>query len=195
MTIRFQSQDMSILVLKLWVVIFLLSIRMSYVNYMSNCKITKNRRYLLALAIAVPLFIAYSPIVVWADSLRGTVQEDFMVGTENDDVMTGRHGDDNMYGNSGDDTMYGKQGDDIVVGDQGNDSIFGGSGNDFLVGQLGEDWLNGGPGDDLLRGGAAGIAGGPDTSPNHYDCGPGFDSIEDYDPVRGDTKTNDCEEY
>jgi Ca2+-binding RTX toxin-like protein len=85
----------------------------------------------------------------------------------------------------------------VVFGNSGNDQIAGGeqpvelhdgSGNDKLVGGFddSEDDLFGDSGDDTLIG-----RDGADS----FDCGPGRDTITDFDAAEGDTKTADCEDF
>jgi Ca2+-binding RTX toxin-like protein len=79
------------------------------------------------------------------------------------------HTDDNVIcGGPGNDILVGRSGNNIIYGGTGYDKLFGGSGNDILIG---------GPGAD------------------YFDCGLGNDTIRDYHPSEGDTKTNDCENY
>ena len=79
------------------------------------------------------------------------------------------HTNDNIIcGGPGNDILVGRSSNNIIYGDAGYDRLFGGSGNDILIG---------GPGAD------------------YFDCGLGNDTIRDYHPSEGDTKTNDCENY
>jgi Ca2+-binding RTX toxin-like protein len=66
--------------------------------------------------------------------------------------------------------------------------MYGGSGDDELKGGCGDNDLFGGSGDDTLTGGDC-------SEPNHFDCGPGIDTITNFDAGQGDTKTGDCEHF
>ncbi|MGD9533971.1 MAG: PKD domain-containing protein [Candidatus Nitrosocosmicus sp.] len=108
-----------------------------------------------------------------------------IVGTQDDDSIVGTLKDDQILGLGGDDTLNG--------GDGGNDYINGGSGNDRLFGegdvsedQAGSDILIGGSGDDQIHGG---------PKADKFDCGPGVDAIDDFNPQEGDVKNNNCESF
>ena len=45
--------------------------------------------------------------------------------------------------------------------------------------------MYGGDGDDVLQGG---------PGANYFDCGSGFDIIVGFDPAKGDTNANNCED-
>jgi Ca2+-binding RTX toxin-like protein len=66
--------------------------------------------------------------------------------------------------------------------------MYGASGNDELRGGCGDNDLFGGKGDDTLIGGDCGES-------NHFVCGPGIDTITNFDAGQGDTKTGDCENF
>ena len=76
--------------------------------------------------------------------------------------------------------------DNVICGGLGNDILVGRSGNNIIYGDAGYDRLFGGPGNDILIGG---------PGADYFDCGLGNDTIRDYHPSEGDTKTNDCENY
>jgi len=76
--------------------------------------------------------------------------------------------------------------DNVICGGPGNDILVGRSGNNIIYGDAGYDRLFGGPGNDILIGG---------PGADYFDCGLGNDTIRDYHPSEGDTKTNDCENY
>jgi len=78
------------------------------------------------------------------------------------------------------------QSDRALCGGLNNDILDGSPGNDILYGGVGNDILFGSPGNDIL-------IGGPDA--DYFDCGPGDDTIRDFHPFEGDTKTDDCENY
>src|SRR5215216_7682636 len=119
-------------------------------------------------------------------------------------------GGDKAWGGSGDDVIFqssecpgnhafGGPGNDrittvpFVKGGSGNDFIsfndcggvaFGGSGDDEIIGGDNFAELHGGKGNDILRGG--------DFGKNFFDCGPGTDTITNFNAAE-DTKTSDCE--
>jgi Ca2+-binding RTX toxin-like protein len=124
------------------------------------------------------------------DVIRGTNGDDFIEGTENDDVIYGLKGDDQIYGFDGNDRLIGGKGNDIVDGGPDNDTIYGNAGNDFIAGNTGMDSLIAGTGDDILRGKNALIS---EAEPDSFNCGPGKDTIDDFNSLEGDLKTGDCE--
>jgi hypothetical protein len=119
-------------------------------------------------------------------------------------------GGDKAWGGSGDDVIFqssecpgnhafGGPGNDrittvpFVKGGSGDDFIsfndcggvaFGGSGDDEIIGGDNFAELHGGKGNDILRGG--------DFGKNFFDCGPGTDTITNFNAAE-DTKTSDCE--
>ena len=102
-------------------------------------------------------------------------------------IMTGDNGDDKlttyihsaMYGGAGKDTLDATPANDpvIEVGDSGDDIIKGSQYADLIYGNADNDSLTGGNGAD------------------YFNCGPGTDSITDFDPTEGDVRTADCESY
>jgi Ca2+-binding RTX toxin-like protein len=63
--------------------------------------------------------------------------------------------------------------------------------DDTLTASSGEGFdgrMYGGSGDDTLTGDDC-------SEPNHFDCGPGIDTITNFDAGQGDTKTGDCEHF
>ena len=120
----------------------------------------------------------------------GTNNDDFIRGTEQDDIIYGLKGDDQIYGLGGNDKIISGPGNDISDGGLGNDTIYGSMGNDFVVGNSGLDVLMGGAGDDILRGRNAFVS---EAEPDYFNCGPGQDTIDDFNPGEGDQKTLDCE--
>jgi Ca2+-binding RTX toxin-like protein len=119
------------------------------------------------------------------DIMVGCDLEDIMYGKAASDVLQGRLGDDRLYGNTGDDNLQGGAGGDELYAGTGDDVIFGGLEDDFLVGGDGNDELYGEAGNDILEGG---------RGADYFDCGDGLDVIIDYDPSKGDTHTNNCED-
>jgi Ca2+-binding RTX toxin-like protein len=71
-------------------------------------------------------------------------------------------------------TAYGDSGNDKINGGDAGIEAHGGSGDDELKGGCGDNDLFGGSGDDTLTGGDC-------SEPNHFDCGPGIDTITNFD--------------
>ena len=73
-------------------------------------------------------------------------------------------------------------------GQEGVDKAYGGKGKDKIVGgfDVNHDVLFGGKGDDTLTG-----RDGADS----FNCGPGTDTITDFNAAEGDTKAADCENF
>lgn len=125
--------------------------------------------------------------------IDGTSHDDTIIGTSLADTIYGRNGNDVINGATGSDTIKGNDGDDTiqeadlsgqVYGNDGNDVLSGGFEPDYLSGGSGTDELYGGDQDDTLRGG---------SGADHFDCGPGFDIVLDFDASKGDTHSSDCE--
>ena len=142
------------------------------------------------------------------DKIRGGSGDDRigLCGVDEECVFGG----DIAWGGSGDDKIgqssecpgnhaFGGPGNDrittvpFVKGGSGNDFIsfndcggvaFGGSGDDEIIGGDNFAELHGGKGNDILRGG--------DFGKNFFDCGPGTDTITNFNAAE-DTKTSDCE--
>lgn len=120
---------------------------------------------------------------------------------------------DRPYGGSGNDRIIqpndfasGGSGDDFIqffdctgvaYGDSGNDELratpeyedtelHGGSGDDEVIGESNNDLLFGDRGRDTLTG---------DEGADSFNCGPGIDTITDFNAAEGDTKTADCENF
>jgi Ca2+-binding RTX toxin-like protein len=127
----------------------------------------------------------YSAISVFA---AGTISCDSSinpcVGTAEDDCMIGDNGINIMRGQGGDDTMKGGGINDDIFGKEGNDKIDGGPDHDEIDAGSGNDEVNGGSGPDFLEG---------REEADSFKCGSGIDSVDDFHPEEGDTKTNDCE--
>ena len=120
-----------------------------------------------------------------ADIMLGCDLDDVMYGKDGNDVLQGRLGNDRLYGGKGDDNLQGGAGADELYGGKGDDVLFGGLDDDFLVGGDGNDELYGEAGNDILEGG---------DGADYFDCGDGLDVIVDFDPSKGDTHTNNCED-
>jgi len=120
----------------------------------------------------------------------GTNNDDFIEGTQEDDVIYGLKGDDQIYGLDGNDKIIGGPGNDVSDGGRGNDTVYGNTGNDFIAGNSGSDTLLGGAGSDILRGGNALTS---EAEPDSFNCGPGKDTIDDFNGEEGDEKSSDCE--
>jgi Ca2+-binding RTX toxin-like protein len=119
------------------------------------------------------------------DIMLGCDLEDILYGKSDNDVLQGRLANDRLYGDSGDDNLQGGAGGDELYAGTGDDIIFGGLDDDFLVGGKGNDELYGEAGNDLLEGG---------DGADYFDCGDGLDVIVDFEPSKGDTHTNNCED-
>ena len=119
------------------------------------------------------------------DIMLGCDTSDTMYGKSASDVLQGRSGDDRLNGDGGDDSLQGGEGGDELHGGRGDDIIFAGFEDDFLVAGEGDDELYGEDGNDLLEGG---------DGADYFDCGDGLDVIVDFDPSKGDTHTNNCED-
>ena len=102
-------------------------------------------------------------------------------GTSNNETLTGTNGADLIFAQGGEDTVNALDGVDLVCGGSGNDVLNGGAGDDALSGQNGDDRLDGEAGNDTLTGGA---------SADRFDGGADTDTITDFNPSEGDTKTN-----
>jgi hypothetical protein len=129
------------------------------------------------------------------DFIIGSSGDDFVLaGAGNDQAQLGA-GNDILFGGLGNDVADGGPGSDLMAGGAGNDRLSGGPGSDVLAGNAGDDWLDGGPGNDALIdglgsdrlfGGAgndwffatqAQLLGGSGTDTDHFDGGPGFDTL------------------
>jgi Ca2+-binding RTX toxin-like protein len=86
------------------------------------------------------------------------------------------------------DVAYGDGGNDEIRGGDSRVELHGGGDNDKLRGSDSGDAekLFGDDGDDTLTGGAGAT---------FFSCGPGTDTITNFDPAKGDTKTADCENF
>jgi Ca2+-binding RTX toxin-like protein len=116
----------------------------------------------------------------------GTDKDDSLTGKSVPNVMYGLLGKDKLTGGKASDFLCGGGGNDTILGNEGNDKILGYSGNDEIRGGTGNDSLNGGSGNDMLFG---------DAGKDRFICGPGTDTIGDFNPSQGDTKTSDCENF
>lgn len=83
---------------------------------------------------------------------------------------------------------YGDSGDDVIRGGEQQVGLHGGSGDDELVGgfDISYDNLFGGRGDDVMTG---------RKGADYFDCGPGIDTITDFNTAEGDIKTPECENF
>jgi Ca2+-binding RTX toxin-like protein len=145
-------------------------------------------------------------------SAAGDVDFDAWGGPGNDEISgSSECAIDRAFGESGNDRIIspsdfssGGLGDDFIefldcgglaYGDSGNDELrggearvelHGGGGDDILAGSEGPDKLFGEGNDDTLTGGA---------DADSFSCGPGMDTITDFNPAEGDTKTLNCENF
>jgi Ca2+-binding RTX toxin-like protein len=101
---------------------------------------------------------------------RGGSGNDFIQFADCGGVAYGDAGNDELRGGEQRVELHGGSGDDELVGgfDDSNDKLFGDAGDDTLTGRDGAD---------------------------SFDCGPGIDTITDFDAAEGDTKTADCENF
>jgi Ca2+-binding RTX toxin-like protein len=84
-------------------------------------------------------------------------------------------------------TAYGDSGNDELIGSGDNRAdLHGGSGNDRLEARSGGERLFGERGDDTLIGA---------QGETFFSCGPGRDTIINFNAAEGDTKTADCENF
>jgi Ca2+-binding RTX toxin-like protein len=120
-----------------------------------------------------------------ADLMLGCDTPDIFYGKSGNDVLQGRLANDRLYGNSGDDNLQGGAGGDELYAGTGDDVIFGGFDDDFLVAGKDNDELYAEAGNDILEGG---------DGADYFDCGDGLDVIVDFDPSKGDTYANNCED-
>jgi Ca2+-binding RTX toxin-like protein len=119
------------------------------------------------------------------DIMQGCDLEDILYGQAQSDILQGHLAIDKLFGNSGSDNLQGGAGGDDLYAGRGDDVIFGGFDDDFLVAGEGNDELYGETGNDILEGG---------TGADYFDCGDGLDVIIDFQPSKGDTHTNSCED-
>ena len=155
--------------------------------------------------ITVLLFMAsdvqaLNVIIGTTNTTVGTEEDDVIIGCSNLDTdcsqgsfLFGLEGDDSLQGSTADDWIFGDEGNDEITGADGNDRLFGGDGKDVLQGGFGSDFLYGGPGNDELYSGPGDdvLIGG--KSANYFDCSDGYDTIIDFEPLKGDTKAENCE--
>jgi hypothetical protein len=102
---------------------------------------------------------------------------DILLGGLGNDSAEGGPGSDLMAGGAGNDQLSGGPDSDVLAGNAGNDTLNGGAGNDALIDGLGSDALSGGAGDDLFFFTQAQLLGGSGTDTDHFDGGPGFDTL------------------
>ncbi|HEX5892341.1 MAG TPA: hypothetical protein VFY41_05720 [Nitrososphaeraceae archaeon] len=119
------------------------------------------------------------------DIMQGCDLEDIMYGQAQSDILQGHLANDKLFGNRGSDNLEGGAGGDDLYAGRGDDVIFAGFDDDFLVAGEGNDELYGETGNDILEGG---------TGADYFDCGDGLDVIIDFQPSKGDTHTNNCED-
>jgi RTX calcium-binding nonapeptide repeat (4 copies) len=155
--------------------------------------------------IAVLVFMAsdvqaLNVIIGTTNTTVGTEEDDVIIGCSHLDphcsqgsFLFGLEGDDSLQGSTADDWIFGDEGNDEITGADGNDKLFGGDGKDVLQGGFGSDLLYGGPSNDELYSGPGDdiLVGGKGT--DYFDCGDGYDTIIDFEPLKGDTKAENCE--
>lgn len=94
----------------------------------------------------------------------GTSQNDELLGTEGIDLLLGAQGNDILNSRSMGEVPPGRG--DCLKGDEGNDELIGSDQDDILTGGRGADFFN---------------------------CGPGNDTVTDFNPGEGDFAVPDCE--
>jgi Ca2+-binding RTX toxin-like protein len=180
------------------------------INYHSRTLITFSHLaisvvILSLLYIALSLFLisdvqAVNIVIGTTNNTLGTEEDDVIVGCSHLDAqcsqgsfLFGLDGDDSLQGSTADDWIFGDEGNDEITGADGNDKLFGGSGKDVLQSGFGGDFLYGGPGNDELYSGPGDdvLIGGKGS--DYFDCGDGYDTIIDFEPLKGDTKAENCE--
>lgn len=147
-------------------------------------------------AVVASFSILTSDSNIWAVT-RGTMYDDLlisdMIDNQTDQMSiteaTGMQGNQNargefIYGDYGNDEIQGSNRSDHLSGGPGSDVIYGNDGGDFIQGGPGIDSLYGEAGDDVLSGG---------EGADYFDCGPGRDSIDDFNSSEGDYALNNCE--
>jgi Ca2+-binding RTX toxin-like protein len=82
-------------------------------------------------------------------SLYGYEGADSIVGSIGNDYVLGNGGNDTVDGGLGADQLDGGAGNDLLTGGLGEDSLYGSDGNDTLTGGVGDDYLTGGEGADI----------------------------------------------
>jgi Ca2+-binding RTX toxin-like protein len=134
----------------------------------------------------------WTPDVVKAMVLAGSVGDDHLQGYASDDTLDGLEGNDILLGNAGNDTLNGGAGNDKLSGGAGNDTLdgstgadtlAGGEGNDLLLGGDGADTLMGDAGNDTLVGGAGNdtLYGNEGADIYRFGRGDGQDTVSNYD--------------
>lgn len=78
----------------------------------------------------------------FGDSLRGTIDSNWIYGGGGADQIFGRGGNDYLLGEDGVDTLFGNEGDDWLYGGAGDDHLLGGAGADTLIGEGGFDFAH-----------------------------------------------------
>jgi hypothetical protein len=155
--------------------------------------------------ITVLLFMAsdvqaLNVIIGTTNTTVGTEEDDVIIGCSHLDndcsqgsFLFGLEGDDSLQGSTADDWIFGDEGNDEFTGADGNDKLFGGDDKDVLQGGFGSDFLYGGPGNDELYSGPGDdiLIGGKGA--DYFDCSDGYDTIIDFEPLKGDTKAENCE--
>jgi Ca2+-binding RTX toxin-like protein len=114
----------------------------------------------------------------------GSVLGDFIDGKGDEDLIYSGEGEDQVSGGSGGDLVSAGLDDDFVKGKSGDDVLMGGLDNDIIEGDDGNDNIFGDSGDDTMEG---------DEGADAFNCGIGVDTITDFNPRQGDTKSPDCE--
>ena len=142
-----------------------------------------------------------------SDDIKGTKGPDFIYALGGDDIVEAGDavtGNNTVFAGDGNDVVRGGNGFDVLLGLDGSDTISGGGGDDLLNGHGGDDKIDGGSGDDAIGGGLDNnrLDGGNGddhfnayTGADSFRCGGGIDTIENFNPAEGDTKTQNCENF
>jgi len=112
---------------------------------MGRMAMTSRRAVLVLLAMVGALMLSSG--VALAATITCLPDEDCF-GTEDADTLEGSISDEYMFGRGGNDTLNGLGGNDELYGEEGNDNLLGGASADRLVGGPGRDMSNGDGGDD-----------------------------------------------
>ena len=125
--------------------------------------------------------------------LQGNNHDNLIIGTQGPDEIFGKGGDDIIYASGSNDKVFAGPGDDQVNAGTEDDYVEGNIGNDVLIGDDGDDIIVGGDGNDQIFGGIGDDTLEGDAGANSFNCGPGVDTITDFNPSQGDVMSPDCE--
>ncbi len=140
------------------------------------------QKIIVVTTLALPLLLAFAVPAQAVIRIEDIDEDNIFVATPELRVLIGN--DEEVHGGSGNDLVVAGLDEDFIKGNRGDDVLMGGLDNDIIVGNEGNDQLFGDLGDDTLEG---------NEGANNFICGPGVDTITDFDPGQGDTKSPDCE--